>query len=33
VIEIEFGGGVRVRLHGAIDTAVLAPLLEALRRR
>ena len=33
VIEIEFGGGVRVRLHGAIDAAVLMPVLEALRRR
>jgi transposase len=33
VIEIDFGGGVRVRLHGAVDTAVLAPVLEALRRR
>jgi transposase len=33
VIEIEFGGGVRVRLRGAVDTALLARVLEALRRR
>jgi transposase len=33
VIEIELGGGVRVRVHGAVDIAVLSPVLEALRRR
>jgi transposase len=33
VIEIEFGGGVRVRLRGAVDSALLARVLEALRRR
>lgn len=33
VIEIEFGGGVRVRLCGAVDMALLASVLEALRRR
>jgi transposase len=33
VIEIELGGGVRVRLRGAVDTALLACVLEALRRR
>ena len=33
VIEIEFGGGVRVRLHGAVETTLLISVLEALRRR
>jgi transposase len=33
VIEIDFGGGVRVRVHGGVDIAVLTPVLEALRRR
>jgi transposase len=33
VIEIELGGGVRVRLRGAVDGALLARVLEALRRR
>jgi transposase len=33
MIEIEFGGGVRVRLHGAIETTLLTSVLEALRRR
>jgi len=33
VIEIEFDGSVRVRLHGAVDMAVLTPVLAALRRR
>lgn len=33
VIEIELGGGVRVRLRGAVDSALLAGVLQALRRR
>lgn len=32
VIEIEFAGGVRVRLHGAVDTLLLKRVLKTLRR-
>jgi transposase len=32
-IEIEFGGGVRVRVHGAVDRATLARVIEALSGR
>jgi len=32
-IEIEFPGGVRVRVQGAVDTAVLKRVFEALSRR
>ncbi len=32
-IEVEFPGGVRVRVQGAVDFAVLKPVFEALSRR
>jgi transposase len=32
VIEIEFSGGQRVRVHGAVDAATLAQVIEALSR-
>ena len=32
IIEIEFSGGIRVRLHGAVDALVLKRVLQTLRR-
>lgn len=32
MIEIEFTGGVRVRLHGHVDTVLLERVLKTLRR-
>ena len=32
VIEIEFSGGIRVRLHGAVDAVLLKRVLKTLRR-
>jgi hypothetical protein len=32
VIEIEFPGGIRVRLHGAVDNLLLKRVLKTLRR-
>jgi hypothetical protein len=32
-IEVKFPGGVRVRVHGAVDVAVLKRVFEALSRR
>ena len=32
IIEIEFSGGIRVRLHGAVDALLLKRVLKTLRR-